>query len=311
MSARAQFLKNCQDICTASPHVSVDYKQISTLAVDFGKAAQAPSWSNYISAEANQTPLDMTRVLFEMAMICAQQGGFITPDDKGHPQKWNIGGSGASAMLAKMAEIRDARCLPYIDIEDTGKLEGMLLPLLAGVPFAQDRIAMFKEFADPNAYAALDSLVKGAKQGDGYNFDFDFIEKLAQIFPQSFATDPFRKKAILSVLMTAAHAQTKGVTVKTDAPIASDYVLPQVLEAMGVLKVSEDLAHKLKTRQGFDENDATVRDLRAATITACEAMCQISGAKAQDVDATLWLMGRDKDLKPKMKPAMNVYTTWF
>ncbi len=313
MSKLADFLENCREICAASPHVSIDADKIKSVAATFKQAAKPPSWNNYISDEARADPLDMTRVFFEMALICAQQGGFIYPDAEGKPQKWNVNGSGAQAMLNKMDELRSSYVIPGIDISGRAKVQAAIAPYLDNVPSAPERLAMFAEFADTDAYKKLDALVKAAWQPEQqrYNFDFDFINKAADIFPQSFAADPFRKKIILSVLMTAAHAENRGVMVTTDAPIASDYVLPQVLEGLGVLKLSDALREKLVNREGFAENDPIVRDIRAATITACHDLAAQSGARAQDIDSHLWLAGRDPAVKPKLLPAMNVYTTWF
>lgn len=313
MTRLEQFMQNARDIVAASPHVSIDAEKLRDVAASFKQAGKAPSWNNYISDTAKQDPFDATRVLFEMALICAQQGGFITPDANGVPQKWNINGSGAAAMLAKMDELRAANVIPGIDIHDAAQVDAKIAPLLANAPMAQERLAMFREFADPAAYAALDKLVKSAwqPQDNKYNFDFAFINAMADIFPQSFAADPFRKKAILSVLMAAAHAENRGVAVVTDAPVASDYVLPQVLEGLGVLKLSDDLREKLTSKQGFAENDPVVRDLRAATITAADELAKASGARSQDIDSHLWLAGRDPAVKPKLLPAINVFTTWF
>ncbi|TAL28722.1 MAG: hypothetical protein EPN97_14075 [Alphaproteobacteria bacterium] len=313
MSTLPAFLENCRDICDKSAHVSIDHEKLAALAATFKQASKPPSWNNYISAEAKADPLDMTRVFFEMALICAQQGGFIYPDADGRPQKWNVNGSGAQAMLNKMDELRQNGLIAGMDILAPADVRGAVTPYLDKVPSAEERIAMFEEFADPAVYKKLDALVKAAWDEDKlrYNFDFTFINKVADIFPQSFAADPFRKKAILSVLMTAAHAENRGVTVATDAPVASDYVLPQVLEGLGVLKFSDALREKLVNRQGFAENDPLVRDIRAATITACHELSQKSGARAQDIDSHLWLAGRDPAVKPKLLPTMNVYTTWF
>jgi hypothetical protein len=313
MSTLPDFLENCREICAASPHVSIDADKIKSVAATFRQASKPPSWNNYISDDAKADPLDMTRVFFEMALICAQQGGFIYPDADGKPQKWNVNGSGAQAMLNKMDELRQNHVIPGIDFKDAAKVDTAIAPHLDNVPSAPERLAMFKEFADPAAYKKLDVLVKAAWEPEAqrYNFDFDFINKVADVFPQSFASDPFRKKVILSVLMTAAHAENRGVTVATDAPVASDYVLPQVLEGLGVLKFSESLREKLANKEGFAENDPIVRDIRAATITACQALAEQSGARGQDIDSHLWLAGRDPAVKPKLLPAMNVYTTWF
>lgn len=313
MTRLEQFMQNARDIVSVSPHVSIDHDKVKSVAASFRQAGSPPAWNNYISDTAKQDPFDATRVLFEMALICAQQGGFITPDANGVPQKWNINGSGAAAMLAKMDELRGANAIPGIDILDPSQVDAKIAPLLKDAPMAQERLALFREFAAPAAYAALDKLVKAAWQPEDkkYNFDFAFINAMADIFPQSFASDPFRKKAILSVLMASAHAENRGVTIATDAPVASDYVLPQVLEGLGVLKISDDLRQKLLAKQGFAENDPVVRDLRAATITAADDLAKASGARSQDIDAHLWLAGRDPAVKPKLLPAINVFTTWF
>lgn len=313
MSKLADFIENCRDICAKSEHVSIDATKIADVAASFKQAGKPPSWNNYISDTAKADPLDMTRVFFEMALICAQQGGFIYPDAEGKAQKWNINGSGAQAMLNKMDELRANHVLPGIDLHAAAEVSEAIAPYMDGVPSAIERLVMFGEFADVAVYKKLDALVKGAWQEEQqrYNFDFDFINKVADLFPHSFASDPFRKKVILSVLMTAAHAENRGVTVTTDAPIASDYVLPQVLEGLGVLKFSDALRAKLLNREGFDENDPIVRDIRAATIAACADLSAASGARSQDIDSHLWLAGRDPAVKPKLLPAMNVYTTWF
>lgn len=313
MTKLEQFMQNARDIVTQSPHVSIDAERVKALAATFKQASKPPSWNDYISDAAKADPPDMTRVLFEMALICAQQGGFITPDENGAPQKWNVGGSGAAAMLKKMDELRKAHVIPGVDFHDPALVAEKMGPLLADAPMARERLAMFAEFAQPGVYEQLDRLVKAAREPESgrYNFDFDFINDMAALFPQSFAADPFRKKAILSVLMTAAHAESRGVAVATDAPVAADYVLPQVLEGLGVLKIPEELREKLVKREGFDENDPVVRDIRAATITACANLASASGARPQDIDSHLWLAGRDPAVKPKLLPAMNVYTAWF
>ena len=103
MTRLDQFMQNARDIVDASPHVSIDREKLHGVAASFKQAGTPPAWNNYISDIAKQDPFDATRVLFEMALICAQQGGFITPDANGVPQKWNINGSGAAAMLGVAA----------------------------------------------------------------------------------------------------------------------------------------------------------------------------------------------------------------
>jgi hypothetical protein len=312
MTSLERFLQNCEDICASARDVSIDRDRARELARSFKTAAAAPAWNDYISPAAQTGKMDATRVLFEMSMICAQQGGFIAPDAAGVPQKWAVNGSGAKAMLNKMDELRKNGVLPGLDITDPAEVDGKIGPFLKDVPFAKERLEMFREFAAPGVYQKLDALVKSAwdEERKAYRFDFDFVNALADLFPQSFAADPFRKKSVLSVLMTSAHAASRGVTVETETPVAADYVLPQVLEGLGVLKLSDGLRERLVNKEGMGENDPAARELRAATVAACAELAR-GGAKTPDIDAFLWLAGRDPAVKPKLLPAMNVYTTWF
>ncbi len=304
------FLASCHALTMNSPHVSIDRKRLSELTQSFNKAAgTAPAWDNYISEAAKTGKVNPTRIFFEMAVVCAQQGGFIYPDDQGQPQKWHLNGSGAAAMVAKMDEIRTAKALPYVDVRNPEKLQGKLQPLMDGVPFADDRLTMFSEFSSRKAYKKLDKLMRTQK--GNLHFDFDFINAVADIFPQSFKSDPFRKKVILAALMTAGHLESRGVSVTVDLPVASDYVLPQVLEGLGVIKLSKEFEEALVARKPYAEKDDVMRDLRAATISACAIMAHEGQLRAQDIDAALWLAGRDPAVKPKLKPPINVYTMWF
>lgn len=304
------FLSSCHALTMSSPHVSLDRKRLSELAQSFNKAAgSAPDWNNYISDKAKSGRPDPTRIFFEMAVVCAQQGGFIYPDEEGQPQKWHLNGSGAAAMVAKMDDIRKACALPYVDTRNTDKLHAKLAPLMDGVPFADQRLAMFAEFSSRKAYKKLDKLIR--KQKGDLRFDFDFINAVADIYPQSFKADPFRKKIILAALMTAGHLESRGIKTEVDLPVASDYVLPQVLEGLGVIKLSDEFKTAIESRKPFAEKDVLVRDLRAATISACAIMAHEGGLRAQDIDAGLWLAGRDPAVKPNLKPTINVYTMWF
>lgn len=318
------FLDDCRRMASRSRHVTVNVLKAAELAKTFNAQSKAPSWAEYISDAARAEPLDVTRVFFEMAMICAQQGGFITPDADGQPQKWNINGSGAAAMLQKMKDIRTAGAMPFIDIQDAATLRAALAPHLKDVPFAEERQRMFAEFASAQTYAALDCLIKGCydPQAHRYSFTFQFINEAAALFPESFAADPFRKKIILATLMTSSYVAARAAAnpaldggrplfISHDAPVAADYVLPQVLEGLGVLVYADDLRRRIEARKGFAEDDPAVRDLRAATVDACAALSVFSGKSAQDIDAQLWLAGRDPAVKPRLKPAINVYTTWF
>tara|TARA_R110002124_G_scaffold65553_7_gene179296 strand:+ start:406 stop:1362 length:957 start_codon:yes stop_codon:yes gene_type:complete len=300
------FLQNCEDILAAQSDVTINEDKLEEFAQTMQASCFVPDWKDYISAAANggaDTEYEFTRAFYEMAMVIANQGGFIYADEKGAAQKWNLDGSGAKAMVAKMAEIRDAAVLPFYDIT-ADEVEDKIAPLLKDVPFAEERLEIFKAFADPARFQAVAELLEDAYDGKQYVFDMDFAEKLADILPEGFGNDPFFKKSILTALMASGNGHHHGVSCDVaDLTVAADYILPQVLNAdhVGVLEFSPALTEKLEKRELFAENAAEVTVLRAAAVVACEKLAEKSGLTAQDVDSSLWLAGRGlKNARPHM-----------
>lgn len=305
-STHRAFVKNCEDILATQSDVTINEAKLEEFAQNLKASDFVPDWKDYIGAEANgagTAGYDFTRAFYEMAMVIANQGGFIYEDADGAAQKWHLDGSGAKAMVAKMADIRAAGALPFYDIA-ADEVDGKIAPLLEGVPFAAERLEIFKAFADPARYQAVAALLEDAFDGGKYVFDTAFAEKLADIMPEGFGNDPFFKKSVLTALMASGNGHHHGVSCNvSDLTVAADYILPQVLNAdhVGVLEFSPALTEKLEKRELFAENAAEVTALRAAAVVASEKLAQKSGLTAQDVDANLWLAGRGlKNARPHM-----------
>ena len=306
-----QFIRNCKDILARQSDVSINDKALKAFAKTLKASSFVPDWKDYISAAANDAEhYDFKRAFYELAMITAQNGGFIYADENGQAQKWGKDGSGAKAMVEKMAEIRDARALPFYDISPA-EVDGKISPLLKGVPFAEKRLRIFKEFAAAENYRKVEKLLNAAFDGITYKFDMNFVSGLAAIFPEGLGNDSFLKKATLTALMTAGNAHHHGINVDvSDLTVAADYILPQVLNAdsVGVLSFSPALQKDLEQRLPMEEDSDKVAALRAAAVIACEKLAGLSGLSPQDIDSSLWLAGRK--LK-NARPHMMCYTTRF
>jgi len=287
-AAHRAFVENCRDILSRQDDVRINDAAIEAYAGQLKSSGFIPDWKEYISAAANsRADYDFKRVFYEMAMVVANQGGFIYADADGCAQKWHLGGSGARAMVAKMAEIRAAGAL-----------------LLDGVPFAEERLVIFEAFADAARYAQVAALLDDAYDGGPYVLDMAFAQRLAQAMPESFGNDPFLKKAILTVLMAAGNAHSHSIHADiSDLTVAADYILPQVLNAdhIGILSFSPVLEEKLSCRHLFRENAQEVTALRAAAVVACERLAELSGLTAREIDGHLWLAGRKlQNARPHM-----------
>lgn len=299
-----EFIENCQDILAKQSHVSINETALESLAQSLKASNFIPDWKEYISEEANSADnYDFKRAFYELATITAQNGGYIYEDAAGAMQKWQKDGSGAKAMVEKMAEIRAAGALPFYDISEAS-VELKIAPLLKGVPFAEKRLKIFKEFAAEENHRKVEELLEGAFDGKAYKLDMNFVAKLAAIMPEGFGDDTFLKKAILTSLMAAANAHHHGVRVDiSDLTIAADYILPQVLNAdsVGVLSFSPALKDTLEKRQSLPEDSSEVTALRAAAVVVCEKLSKLSGLSAQDIDGHLWLAGRKlQNARPHM-----------
>lgn len=298
------FIENCEDILARQNDVQINDAALDAFAQTLKASDFVPDWKEYISAAANSAEAyDFKRAFYEMAMIVANQGGFIYEDAAGAAQKWHLNGSGAKAMVAKMAEIRDAGVLPHYDI-GAQDVRAKIAPLLEDVPFAEKRLEIFEAFADPARHRAVMDLLDRAHDGEKYVFDMAFAQELAAVMPEGFGNDPFFKKSILTALMAAGNGHHHGIkTDVSDLTVAADYILPQVLNAghIGVLSFSDALAEKLDKRKLFQENAQEVTVLRAAAVIACERLAEKSGLTSQDIDGHLWMAGRKlQNARPHM-----------
>jgi len=305
-----EFIENCQDILAKQTHVSINETALEALAQSLKASSFIPDWKEYISEEANSADnYDFKRAFYELATITAQNGGYIYEDANGAMQKWQKDGSGAKAMVEKMAEIRAAGALPFYGISEAS-VEHKIGPLLKGVPYAEKRLKIFKEFAAEENYRKVEKLLDNAFDGKSYKFDMDFAAGLAAIMPEGFGDDKFLKKAVLTSLMAAANAHHHGVKVNvSDLTIAADYILPQVLNAdsVGVLSFSPALREALEKKKSLPEDSAEVTALRAAAVVVCDKLAKLSGLSAHDIDGHLWLTGRKlQNARPHMMcPTMS------
>ena len=305
-STHREFLENCNDILSQQSYVVINNNALEAFAKTLKKSDFVPDWKDYISADANDSSnYDFTRAFYEMAMITAQNGGFIYADETGTAQKWGKDGSGAKGIVEKMKEIREAGALPFYDIKSPADIDARLAPLLEGVPFASKRLAIFKEFALPENHKKFSDLLTLTYDGSGaLKLDMDFVRAFAKIFPEGLGNDPFYKKAILATLMVAGNAHHHNYPVDvSDLPIAADYIIPQVLNAdnIGILKFNDNLTETLTKREFLLENSDKAAALRAASVVVCERLAELSGLTAQDIDAHLWLAGRKlQNARPHM-----------
>lgn len=276
------------------------------------------AWRGYVSVVDLAAP-DTSRLFFELALTISQFGGFVGYRSDGEIDTWKRDGSGVKAILATMSEIRAARKLPGIDIQDDYDRE--LAHFFIRAPFGKQRIDMLTEVGTPMARRYFHHLLAIAKGSDGsYRFNVLHMTGLACRFPLSFGEDPvfFKKASLLLMTMEIALNQLGAKAIAETLPPA-DYRIPQILEGLGILKFSDEVSRKVKDGHVFRLEDPEVHAIRSATV---EAVGMIKARYEQkhgrettcaEIDGLLYLLSRNRPLMSRttMKPHMLVATAAF
>lgn len=287
-----EFVNQMRDVVKDSPWVSIDQEKLAQVSKSYKQRPQLFDWKGYISDETHSAnPPDLNKAMFEFAIIIANQSGFIIGEEGEKGEKWGIKGSGAKAMVQKTAAMREQGGIT-INQSENPKVKIIIenvKPLLEDVPFKENRLAIFEEFAKPDAYEKIGKILEQSKTGENeYTFSFDSVQKLAKAFPKSFGEDPFYKKASLLFIAMTGFGRSKGIDVKVDVPVASDYRLPKSLEDFGILKVNPELREAVNKDKVLHEDHPAVQHLRAATVVACADLSKQTGFDSAEVDFPLW-----------------------
>jgi Potential Queuosine, Q, salvage protein family len=284
------FVAQMKRLIKKSPWVQIDHTRLAEVALALNETPKLLDWKGYISDQAfNANPPDLNRVMFELALNIANQGGFITAEPGEKAKKWEIGGSGAAAMVQVINKIREAGMLPGLDLKAPEQVSEKIGPLLDGVPFREERLSIFQEFAQPSAYKALGKILEKARTGpNSYRFTLSSVKALAKALPKSFGFDPFYKKASLVMIAVAGVGRPRGLEVQLDIPIPADYRLPQTLEGLGIFRFSPEVNDALEKGHSFHEDHTVVQHLRAASIVASAELSKQTGFDSAAIDSLLW-----------------------
>ncbi len=84
-----------------------------------------------------------------------------------------------------------------------------------------------------------------------------------------------------------------------DLTACADYKIPQTLRKSGILEYSNDLAHKIDTKQEIPAGSQEEVEIRANQLWAVEYMkkslqFRLPGIRSIDLDSWLWLQGQNK-----------------
>lgn len=261
----------------------------------------------------------MVRLFHELALTVSQFGGFVDYRSDGTKRVWKHDGSGVKAILKVMQSLRFHRVLPGIDIH--ADVSRHLACHFLGVPFADERLQILTELANPSARSCFERILTSARRADGrYVFNVLHMMALRTTFPRSFGGDgPYAKKASLLLMTLEIALRDLGFEASAYTIPPADYRIPQVLEGLGILQFRPDLAKQIAAGRIFALDAPEVRAIRTATVRAVDAIrkCLLTEGhrpmSTADLDSCLYLLSRNEVLMSRttMRPHMMVATLAF
>ncbi|MFC4236543.1 queuosine salvage family protein [Thalassospira xianhensis] len=303
----------CTDIMIQSPYVKYHPECLDTL-VDFAQKASVPD----VTYEVRHP--GPAEACFDIAFNSAMNGGYFykaADTDDGEALQWQVNGSGSQAMYSWLDSLNQEGLIPSFGCQGlTDELRLRIDEHLSGVPYAVERRKIFEEFFDQDAQYRFRQLMQNilgeANSLKDCCFSWDTVCAIADIFPQSFKIDPFKKKACLSVLLITCYLTRLGYQVQTDIVIPSDYQIPRILAFRGVLQLSDGFERALKSGRLLEPKCDAVMHFRAAAIVACRDLAKLSNVPDWLVDQALFNTFRvNDDFRKGALPPMKINGIWF
>lgn len=297
-ATKEAFLATCRSFET--PDVMIDYGALASFAAAVNKPKFISGWDEY-RTPGNDLPTDFV----ELAVSTVQQGGYLYADARGRVRKWEIGGSGAKALLSKMDEARNAQSLPAIHINTQAEAEKSLRTIFNGTPYSHQRTKIWQELAATGKAEKLKEILQQSQTADGgYRFEFSTLKSLANVLPQGLGEDPFLKKvALLTILFAGvAHHKLAPNSVKLDVIVPADYRVPQTGHNAGLLRFSDRLVATLDSGALLSQSDFFVTQIRSKTVEMFADLLECVPAdkdiRLEDMDGEFWFAGRLFDSDP-------------
>lgn len=304
-----QFIQNSSDVTGKAWHVKINNKKLDEFAAALKTPKGGmPPWNEYLSEGAvKTTPPNLTQVFHEMAVITAQNAGYLYKDEQSRTAKWERDNSGAKALLALFDDLRSKDVFRKGPKAYGPKQQIEIMEAIKYLPLANTRMEIFNETCRFGWSKDISDILTASVSGEKLVFDMQTVEMLAEKFPKAYGDDPLRKKAILLCLMMAGHLKSRGIDVELgQLPVASDYRIPETLNAAGVIEFSDDLLDRLNRRELMGEDDPVVMEIRCAAIEAVDKICQKAGLSVDQVDLALWMASRDGTLDALKQANTNV-----
>lgn len=296
-TAYRPFVAVCRDIVKSSNHVRIDKGAVEAYAASLRVPDYIPCWGEYLTPR-NKSIWARTHDFIELAINVSINAGYLYRASDGATAKWELDGSGAAALRAKMDVVRNMGALPGLQLKTPDAVVERLSPVFNGVPFADLRLQIWQGFAGKKPVSALRDLLYSTRRTVGakqHHFTFDHLKALAEINPVGFGEDPFLKKAALLPILFAgvAHNKIMPGSVTMEPFCVADYRVPQTDHNIGLLRMSDELIARLDAGELMHQSDPMVTDIRASSWVINDMILNLRpDIQPYHIDGEKWFAGR-------------------
>lgn len=158
------------------------------------------------------------------------------------------------------------------------------------IPDKKGRLEILKESMSEHKFEKVyEVLINDAQKG---LIDVFTAQKIADIMPKSFQ-DPFLRKIQLALYDIGEILKVEYPRLILDLTVAAEYQLAKVLKAMHILKYNPGLDQNIQLMSVISQDSNEENAIRAATILACEYICEYHNIQAPYLDNFLWNKRKD------------------
>lgn len=153
------------------------------------------------------------------------------------------------------------------------------------VPDKKGRLEILKESLNKHKLIKANKIIEVAVENN--LIDISTAYQIADVMPKSFS-DPYLKKIQLALYEIGELLQITNPRLKIDLTVSVEYQIPKVLNALGILKYDNNLLDSIDSATTIEVDSMQERAIRAASLLACEKICEINKIDGPYLHMLLW-----------------------
>lgn len=301
-------------------HVSIVPEQVREVAAAMRQELAGSDGSFHADPQQypDETPAENTRETLQFYLVLTSQEFCIwRRDPRGAVEAWEIqidgrryvGAPGIAAAhvraLRQGKAILDPGYLASMTLKDVGDFYRDERTGQVTLQMLPQRLAKFNELGRVLLDGYRGHVAGLVERAEGCLYRADgqgIVQQLLVSFPTAYFDWPFCKLALLfakfvstratdTIPTTDEYRRLAAIRDPENFEIAADYYIPLFFIRTGVVRISDELARRLRNQRLIERDSLMEREYRAATVVAGRALAEEAGWPVAVVDTECWKTG--------------------